>query len=183
MMTPALMAIRPATRGQQPERLAARARASRAHADREEEHAEQQALERLDGGLDRLAELGLGQQQAGDEGAERHGKPGHRPRPRRCRRSRTGWRPRTAPVARFDATRRNKGRSSSRPTMTMRPIASARMGQRQGRCPRAASRPCARPGWTRTAASARRPGPAPAGRQSSPGRRRSSAGAGRTAPR
>ena len=42
------------------------------HADGEEENAEQQALERLDGRFDRLAVFGLGEQQAGDEGAERH---------------------------------------------------------------------------------------------------------------
>ena len=43
------------------------------HADGEEENAEQQPFERLDGGFDRLAVFGLGQQQAGDEGAKRHG--------------------------------------------------------------------------------------------------------------
>ena len=41
-------------------------------ADRDEEQAEQQALERLDRHLDLAAELGLGEQQPGDEGAERH---------------------------------------------------------------------------------------------------------------
>ena len=46
------------------------------HADGEEENAEQQPLERLDGGFDRLAVFGLGEQQAGDEGAERHGQAG-----------------------------------------------------------------------------------------------------------
>ena len=40
-------------------------------ADRDEEQAEQQPLERLDRHLDLAAELGLGEQQAGDEGAER----------------------------------------------------------------------------------------------------------------
>ena len=72
MMSAALMAIRPTTRGQQPQRLARQLAEVDVHADGEEEEAEQQALERLDGGLDRLAELGLGQQQPGDEGAERH---------------------------------------------------------------------------------------------------------------
>ena len=42
------------------------------HADRKKEQAEQETLERIDGGLDRLAEFGLGEQQAGDEGAKRH---------------------------------------------------------------------------------------------------------------
>ena len=42
------------------------------HADGEEEDAEQQRLERLDGRLDRLAVFGFGEQQAGDESAERH---------------------------------------------------------------------------------------------------------------
>ena len=46
------------------------------HADGEEENAEQQPLERLDGRLDRLAVFGFGKQQAGDEGAERHGQAG-----------------------------------------------------------------------------------------------------------
>ena len=46
------------------------------HADGEEENAEQQSLERRDGGFDRLAVFGLGQQKAGDEGAERHRQPG-----------------------------------------------------------------------------------------------------------
>ena len=47
------------------------------HADRKKEQAEQETLERIDGGLDRLAEFGLGEQQAGDEGAKRHGEAGH----------------------------------------------------------------------------------------------------------
>ena len=42
------------------------------HADREEEDAQQQAAERVDHRLDGAAVLGLRQQQAGDEGAERH---------------------------------------------------------------------------------------------------------------
>ena len=42
------------------------------HADGEEENAEQQSLERLDGGFDRLAVFGFGKKQPGDEGAERH---------------------------------------------------------------------------------------------------------------
>ena len=47
------------------------------HADRKKEQAEQESLERIDGGLDRLAEFGLCQQQAGDEGAKRHREAGH----------------------------------------------------------------------------------------------------------
>ena len=65
------------------------------HADREKEQAEQKALEGIDGGLDRLAEFRLGEQQAGDEGAERHREAGHARRPRRLRRSRTASWPRT----------------------------------------------------------------------------------------
>ena len=42
------------------------------HADREEEYAEQQAAEGIDHRLDGAAILGLRQQEAGDEGAERH---------------------------------------------------------------------------------------------------------------
>ena len=41
-----------------------------AHADEEEESAEQQAFEGLDDGFDLAAELGFGEQQAGDKGAE-----------------------------------------------------------------------------------------------------------------
>ena len=41
-------------------------------ADRNEEEAEQQALERLDRHFDLAPEFGLGEQQAGDEGAEPH---------------------------------------------------------------------------------------------------------------
>ena len=43
-----------------------------AHADGEEEHAEQEALERFDRRLDGAVILGLGQQQSGDESAQRH---------------------------------------------------------------------------------------------------------------
>ena len=74
------MAIRPATEASSQNGSRASSRKSIAHADREEEDAEQQPLEGLDRRLDGLAELGLGQQQAGDEGAERHGKPGQRRR-------------------------------------------------------------------------------------------------------
>ena len=47
-----------------------------ARADRDEEQAEQQALERVDRGFDGAAEFGFRQQQPGDEGAERHGQAG-----------------------------------------------------------------------------------------------------------
>jgi hypothetical protein len=45
------------------------------HSDRNEEHAEQEAFEGIDRGLDRAAILGLREQQPGDKGAERHRKP------------------------------------------------------------------------------------------------------------
>ncbi len=44
-----------------------------AHAHGDEKQAQQQALERLDRGLDFVAVLRIGQQHAGEEGAERHG--------------------------------------------------------------------------------------------------------------
>ena len=47
-------------------------RRSRRHADRDEEEAEQQALERLDIGLQLVAVFGFREQHAGHEGAERH---------------------------------------------------------------------------------------------------------------
>ena len=46
-----------------------------AHADGDEEEREQQALERIDRGLDLVAVLGLGEQHAGEERAEGHGEP------------------------------------------------------------------------------------------------------------
>ena len=46
------------------------------HADGGEEQAEQQALERGDVGLDLVAVVGVGEQHAGDEGAERGREPG-----------------------------------------------------------------------------------------------------------
>ena len=49
-----------------------------AHADREEEDAQQEGLEGLDDGLDDLAVLGLRQQEPGDECAERHRDAGDR---------------------------------------------------------------------------------------------------------
>ena len=73
----AFTAISPATPREQPHRIAGQLAKVDVHADGEEEQAEQQALERIDGGLDRLAEFGLGQQQPGDEGAERHRQAGH----------------------------------------------------------------------------------------------------------
>ena len=44
----------------------------RGHAHRDEEQAEQQALEGLEVGLQLVAELAVGEQHAGEEGAERH---------------------------------------------------------------------------------------------------------------
>ena len=75
-MRTALTPIRPATHASSQTGSRASSRKSIVHADGEEEHAEQQALERLDGGLDGLAILGLRQQQAGNERSERHGQPG-----------------------------------------------------------------------------------------------------------
>ena len=47
------------------------------HAHRHEEQAEKQPAERPDIGLDLMPVLGLGEQQSGEEGAQRHGKAGH----------------------------------------------------------------------------------------------------------
>ena len=55
-----------------------------AGADRHEEQAEQQALERLDRHLDLAPVFGFGQQQSGDECAERHRQAGHRRHDRRA---------------------------------------------------------------------------------------------------
>ena len=57
---------------------AAMSRKIEAHADGDQEHAEQQAFERVDGDLDLAAEFGLGQQQAGDQRAEFHRQADHR---------------------------------------------------------------------------------------------------------
>ena len=54
------------------ERLRGEQAQVRRHADRDEEQAEQQALERLDVGLELVAILAVGEQHAGDERAERH---------------------------------------------------------------------------------------------------------------
>ena len=48
-----------------------------AHADGDQEHAEQQAFERVDGDLDLAAEFGLCQQQPGDQRAEFHRQTDH----------------------------------------------------------------------------------------------------------
>ena len=130
VMSTALMATRPDHRGEQPERLARQLAHIDAHADGEEEHAEQQALERLDRRLDGLAELGLGQQQAGDERAERHrqaGDPAVTPVPTMTNRVAAT----NSSVAPAVATSRNSGRSSSRPTTTMSADGQCRMGERQ----------------------------------------------------
>ena len=139
------MAIRPTTEASSQTRLARELAEVDAHADGEEEHAEQQALERLDGRLDGLAEFGLGQQQAGDEGAERHRQAGQRRRRRRCRRSRTGSPRRTARWRPVAATSRNSGRSSSRPTMTISADGQRRLRQRQHDAGRAIEPPVAAP--------------------------------------
>ncbi len=56
----------------QPHRIAGKLAEIDVHSDREKEQAEQETLEGIDGGLDRLAKFGLGKQQAGDKGAKRH---------------------------------------------------------------------------------------------------------------
>ena len=61
-----------------------------AGADRHEEEAEQQPLEGLDRHLDLAPELRFGEQQPGQEGAERHGQPRPPPPSRRCRSRRAG---------------------------------------------------------------------------------------------
>ena len=71
-----LTAIRPTTPAASNSRLAQQFAHVDVHADGEEENAEQQSFERLDGRFDRLAVFGFGEQQAGDEGAERHGQAG-----------------------------------------------------------------------------------------------------------
>jgi hypothetical protein len=48
------------------------------HADGDEEQAQQQPLEGLDHRFQRVAELGVGEQYPGEEGAQRHRKPGQR---------------------------------------------------------------------------------------------------------
>ena len=61
----------------QPNRIAGKLAEIDIHADREKEQAKQKTLEGIDGGLDRLAEFRLGEQQAGDKGAKRHREAGH----------------------------------------------------------------------------------------------------------
>ena len=123
----------------------------RRHADGDEEQAEQQALERLDVGLELVAVLGVGEQHAGEEGAERHRQPGalhqqrgadHEQQRRRrehlahsgCRRRRAapGAR-RTRPPRR--SRRRRSGRRSCRAQRARRAAAAAssRRQQRQQR--------------------------------------------------
>ena len=67
---------RPAIRPNTTQGRADQHREVRAHADRDEEQAEQQALERLDRGLDLVAVLRLGEQHPAEERAERHRQPG-----------------------------------------------------------------------------------------------------------
>ena len=71
-----LTAIKPDDRGGEQQRFAQQFAHVDVHADGEEENAEQQSLERLDSRFDRLAVFGLGEQQPGNEGAERHGQAG-----------------------------------------------------------------------------------------------------------
>ena len=63
---------RPATTQGDDQRLLEQQAEVGRHADRDEEQAEQQALERLDVGLELVAVLAVGEQHAGEEGAERH---------------------------------------------------------------------------------------------------------------
>ena len=72
----ALTAINADHAAGEPQRLAQQLAEIDLHADGEKENAEQQALERLDRRLDGLAVFGFGEQQAGDESAERHGQTG-----------------------------------------------------------------------------------------------------------
>ena len=76
--TPPLIDDQPDDAGDDGQRVGDEKRHVEAHADREEEHAEQQPLERIDGRLDGAVVLGLGQQQPRDEGAERHRQAGRR---------------------------------------------------------------------------------------------------------
>ena len=59
-------------RAEHRQRLRHEQRQVRAHADRHEEEAQQQALERLDVGFELVPELGVGEQHAREERAERH---------------------------------------------------------------------------------------------------------------
>lgn len=90
-----------------------------AHADRQEEDADEQRFERVDRDFDGAAIFGLGQQEPGDEGAQPHGEAG-------------GWRAiipvptAVSSVAAMklsalsvEATRRKSGRSASRPIAMM----------------------------------------------------------------
>ena len=104
----------------------------------------------------------------GDEaGAEDH--------EQRRRHEQVAWRRSMPPAGTAVAAAAGRSRRSAR--------SPASRGPAPGPGPRAASRPSARPGSRPAAAAAPRPGPAPAGWRSSPGRRWSSAGAGRTGPR
>ena len=70
------MTMSPTTDANKQQRLADEFADVDIHADGKEEYAEQQPLEGADGGFDRLAEFGLGQQQPRDECAQRHRKSG-----------------------------------------------------------------------------------------------------------
>ena len=82
------------------------------HADRHEEQAEQQPLERLDVGFELVAVLAVGQQQTGDESAERH-RHADRIRPAaRCRCTTNSAAAVNASPTLVSATRRSTGRST-----------------------------------------------------------------------
>ena len=84
-----------------------------AHADGEEEDAEQQAAERIDRRLDGAAELGLGEQQAGDERAERHRETAGRGQEAAADATSSVAATKSSVFA-LEATSRNSGRSSDR---------------------------------------------------------------------
>ena len=118
-------------RGKQPERLPRQLAEIDVHADGEEEQAEQQPLERLDGSLDRLAELGFRQQQAGDERARAPSTVLPDRRRPRCRRSRTGWRRRTARWTPWRRRAGSSGAAAGGPTTTITADGQRRIGHRQ----------------------------------------------------
>ena len=71
--------MKPSTSAEHQQRLAREQAEVDRHADRDEEEAHQQALERLDVGLERVAILGAREQHAGEERAERHRHAGELP--------------------------------------------------------------------------------------------------------
>ena len=71
-MTASLISYQHQTAGDQAWRIGEDVAEVEAHADGNQEHADQQAFERFDGDLDLTAELGLREQQAGDQRAQFH---------------------------------------------------------------------------------------------------------------